>query len=80
MATADFDFKPGFNLERCEQHNIESTSRFAAQPMALSRPERIEPSNRMSVSGRGYPQQRLSWFTATDLFGPIGKERWAIKM
>ena len=54
-ATADFNFKPGFNLERCGQPNIRPNSRFALQSMASSRAERIGPGDLMPGSGRGYP-------------------------
>ena len=53
-ATTDFDYKPGFNLERCELPNIKPNLRFAARLMALSRAERIGPGDLMPGSGRGY--------------------------
>ena len=54
-ATADFVFKPDFNLERFGQPNIEQNSRFTAQLMASSRAVRIGPDNLIPGSGRRYP-------------------------
>ena len=52
-ATADFDFKPGLNLERLGQPNVEPHSHFAAHSVALPRAKHIGPGNLTPESGRG---------------------------
>jgi hypothetical protein len=64
-AIADFDFKPGYNLVRFGQLNIEPNSRFTAQSMALSRAKRIGAGDLIQRSGRRYPQQCLLQFAST---------------
>merc|ERR1712086_982204 len=77
-ATADFVFKPDFNLERFGQPNIEQNSRFTtAQLMASLRAVRIGSENLIPESGRRYPQKLV--VICGYSVGPGGEDRCAIK-
>ena len=51
-ATADFNLKPGINVERLEQPNLEQESLIVVHSMASPRAKHIGPGNLIPRSGR----------------------------